>query len=85
MEKLLTKTVYVGNLDWATTEQELIEFFEPYGKVISVKIIIDYHTKKSKGYGFVDIESVDETIEKLDGQELRGRSLKINKARYTKR
>ena len=85
MEKLLADTIYVGNLNWATTEQELIEFFEPYGKVASAKIIIDYHTKKSKDYGFVDMNNVDEAIEKLDGQELRGRSLKINKARYTKR
>lgn len=79
MEKLLTKTIYVGNLEWKTTEKELIEFFEPQGKVSSAKIIKDYHTKKSKGYGFVDMENTDEAIKELDGKELRGRALKINK------
>lgn len=81
----MANTIYVGNLEWSTTEQELIEFFEPYGKVNSVNILQDYHTKKAKGYGFIDMENVDEVIEKLDGKELRGRALKINKARYTKR
>ena len=80
----MTKTIYVKNLEWGTTEKELTEFFEPVGKVISAKIIRDYQTKKSKGYGFVEMENADQAMQELDGKELRGRSLMINKARYNR-
>jgi len=80
----LAKTIYVGNLEWRTTEKELIEFFESVGKVLSANVIKDYRTNKSKGYGFVEMENADKAIEELNNKELRGRALNINRARYNK-
>ncbi len=74
----MTKTIYVGNLEWATTEKELMELFEPFGKVSAAKIIKDHHTNKSKGYGFIEMENADEAVDELNGKDLRGRALKIN-------
>lgn len=83
MEKIMSKTIYVGNLQWETIEKELTDLFESIGKVNSVKIIKDYHTGKSKGYAFIEMENSDKAVDELNGTELRGRTLKINDARQT--
>jgi RNA recognition motif-containing protein len=75
------KTLYIGNLQWNTSDEELKEFFSSIGNVESVKIVKDNETGRSKGYGFVKMENADEAMEKLDGKELRGRPLKINPSR----
>ena len=76
--------IYVGNLNWGTTEAELQEAFEAYGQVSSVNIIMDKHTGQSRGFGFVEMSSNDEgqaAIEGLNGADLGGRTLKVNAAR----
>jgi RNA recognition motif-containing protein len=76
--------IYVGNLPFSTSENELSELFGEHGQVISAKIIIDRMTGRSKGFGFVEMESDDEAkaaIEALDQKEFQGRTLKVNEAR----
>jgi len=76
--------IYVGNLNYALTEDELKEVFEELGNVVSVKIIKDRETGKSKGFGFVEYdneESAQQAIEEMNGAEVMGRRLKVNKAR----
>jgi len=76
--------LFVGGIAWATTEEGLKEFFSAAGSVVEVKIIIDRQTGKSKGFGFVTMsteEEADKAVAELNGKELDGRSLKIDKAR----
>ena len=73
--------IYVGNLSYDVTDQELKEAFEAFGPVASVRIVTDKFTGKSKGFGFVEMEENGEAaIEGLDGKDLKGRNLKVNKA-----
>ena len=75
--------IYVGNLDYGTTDSSLKELFAPFGEVVSAKIIMDRDTNRSKGFGFVEMASKNEgikAISKLDGQELNGRNIKVNEA-----
>jgi RNA recognition motif-containing protein len=76
--------IYVGNLSYQTTEDELKTTFEQFGQVASVRIVKDKFSGDSKGYGFVEMGSKEEAsaaITGLDGKELNGRTLKINEAR----
>ena len=76
--------IYVGNLNYKLQESELEEVFTEYGEVSSVKIITDKYTGKSKGFGFVEMpndEQAEAAIEALDGKEVNGRQLRVNKAR----
>jgi RNA recognition motif-containing protein len=76
--------IYVGNLNYKLQENELEEVFNEYGEVSSVKIITDKYTGKSKGFGFVEMPNDDQAeaaIEGLDGKEVNGRQLRVNKAR----
>ncbi len=76
--------IYVGNLPYNTTEDELRELFSQHGSVVSVNIIKDRDTGNSKGFGFVEIaEQADgeKAINELDGTMLNDRSLKVNQAR----
>ena len=76
--------IYVGNLSWGMSEDDLREAFESYGEVDSVKIIQDKMTGRSRGFGFVempdDIEAKS-AIAELNGKELDGRAIKVNEAR----
>jgi len=75
-------TLYVGNLEWNTTDKELESFFAGVD-VTSVQILKDKETGRSKGFGFVvvEVDDVQDVITAYDGKELRGRTLKINEAR----
>jgi len=76
--------IYVGNLPWSTTEDQLRDTFAAYGAVSSVAIIKDRNTGRSRGFGFVEMDSADEAraaINGLNGTELDGRDLKVNEAR----
>ena len=76
--------IYVGNLPYQITEEELKTAFEEYGEVASVKIIIDRETGRSKGFAFVEMSDNTQggsAIEELDGAELLGRTLRVNEAR----
>jgi len=75
--------IYVGNLPYDLTEEELRGIFEGYGSVTSVTIIYDRYKKRSKGFGFVEMPDKDQArnaIEALNGKELRGRPIKVDKA-----
>lgn len=76
--------IYVGNLSYEVTEEDLKEAFSAFGAVDTVKIIKDNYSDRSKGFGFVEMPSKDEAqsaIEGLNGKDLKGRSLNINEAR----
>ena len=76
--------IYVGNLNWGTTEDELRALFEAHGQVSSVAIIKDKYTGESRGFGFVEMPSDQEgqtAIGALNGVEFAGRELKVNVAR----
>jgi cold-inducible RNA-binding protein len=79
----MSVTLYVGNISYSMKEEELRKSFGQYGEVVSVKIIIDKRTGKSKGYGFVEMDSdasADEALKNMNGKELAGRNVKVNKA-----
>lgn len=82
MENYMNK-LFVGNLSWDTNEEELRDFFQTCGVVISVKIITDKSTGKSKGFGFVEMENADgakAAIEKLNDQPVRNRNIRVSLA-----
>jgi RNA recognition motif-containing protein len=84
----MTKRVYVGSLPYATTDQKLEEIFSRYGTVASARVILDRLTGRSKGFGFVEMSSIDEAqaaIEALNGSRLDGRTLSVNEARPPER
>jgi RNA recognition motif-containing protein len=76
--------IYVGNLSFQATEEDVREVFGEYGTVKRVSLPMDRETGKKRGFAFVDLESdaeEDAAIEKLDGAEWMGRVLKVNKAK----
>ena len=76
--------VYVGNLSYDLSEDDLKQAFEEFGEVTSANIISDRYSGRSKGFGFVEMTSDDEgkaAIEALSGKELSGRTLVVNEAR----
>ena len=79
----MSKSIYVGNLPWSTTEDELQTLFSEYGEVLSVKLISDRETGRSKGFGFIEMgdDVAKIAIEALDNQEFGGRTLRVNEAR----
>lgn len=77
-------SIYVGNLSYQVTEDDLKRVFGEYGRVSSVKLPTDRETGRMRGFAFVEMESSaqeDAAIEALDGAEWMGRDLKVNKAR----
>lgn len=82
-DKIMSATLYVGNLPWNTTPEQLCEFFAPYGQVESGRIITDRETGRSRGFGFIEVseEDVARITEELNGMEFGGRPLTINEAR----
>jgi len=83
----LGKNLYVGNLPYSTKETDLEGMFGEVGKVASVKIISDRYSGRSKGFGFVEMdtdEDAQSAIQKLNGQEMEGRALIVNEARPRK-
>ena len=76
--------IYVGNLSYEATEEDLQQAFEGFGQVESVNIIKDKYSGRSKGFGFVEMPAKDEAqsaINELNDTELKGRTLKVNEAR----
>jgi RNA recognition motif-containing protein len=77
-------SIYVGNLPYTITEDELRDAFAAHGEVSSAKIIIDRDTNRSKGFGFVEMPdsgAASAAIEAMNGQSLQGRDLRVNEAR----
>ena len=80
--------IYVGNLSYGMSEDELREAFSAYGDVSSVKILSDRETGRSRGFGFVEMPNQSEgeaAIAQLNGKELGGRTLRVNEARPRER
>ena len=76
--------IYVGNLSFDSTDEDLRELFEGYGAVESAEVVMDKYTGRSRGFGFVEMpdKSVGEkAIQELDGNPFMGRELKVNEAR----
>jgi RNA recognition motif-containing protein len=76
--------IYVGNLSYGVTEEDLKEAFEAFGEVETIKIIKDRYSGESKGFGFVEMPDragAEAAIDGLDGTEIKGRTIKVNKAR----
>ena len=80
----MAKKLYVGNLTYDTTEDNLVELFSEYGDVLSAQIIIDRDTNRSKGFGFVEMGTDQEAqaaIAALNGHMSGGRALTVNEAK----
>lgn len=76
--------IYVGNLSYDVTEDELRTAFETFGQVASASVIKDRYSGRSKGFGFVEMPTDTEAkaaIEGMNGKDLKGRALKVNEAR----
>ena len=83
----MTKKLYVGNLSYATTEDDLHKLFTTIGPVTSVALITDRMTGQSKGFGFVEMETdkaAQEAIQRLNNQELNQRNITVSEARPPK-
>jgi cold-inducible RNA-binding protein len=81
---MMATKLYVGNLPFSTSEEQLREVFEEAGEVASVQIITDKFTNKSRGFGFIEMatqEGADEAIKRFNGYSLDDRSLVVNEAR----
>src|SRR5712692_11941213 len=76
--------IFVGNLAFTTTEQDLRQLFEPYGTVETVRMMTDRETGRSRGFGFVempDSRAAQSAIDALNGTHVAGRALTVNEAR----
>ncbi|HOC29831.1 MAG TPA: RNA-binding protein [Treponemataceae bacterium] len=79
----MSQKIYVGNMNYQTTEQALSNLFSQYGEVVSSSIIKDRYTQQSKGFGFVemaDAQAAEAAIATLNNQEFEGRRLRVNVA-----
>lgn len=77
------KKLYIGNLPWSATEDELRALFGEFGSVESVAIITDRETGRSRGFGFIEIASAEgalKAVAQLDGRDFGGRALRVNEA-----
>ena len=79
----MVKKIYVGNLPFTATEEEVRQAFEEHGEVQSIALITDRDTGRPRGFGFIEMESeaADAAITALDGRDLGGRNLRVNEAR----
>lgn len=76
--------IYVGNLSWEVTQDDLKEAFEAHGQVASANLVTDKYTGKSRGFGFVEMPVEDEArsaMGALNGTDLKGRQLNVNEAK----
>jgi RNA recognition motif-containing protein len=79
----MAKKLYVGNLPYSTTDDNLRNHFAAYGTVVSAKIIFNRETGDSKGFGFIEMSNDEEAAAAIDGtngQEFEGRQLRVNEA-----
>jgi cold-inducible RNA-binding protein len=77
------RRLYVGNLAWTVTDQDLRDVFSEAGNVDSSQVIMDRATNRSRGFGFVEMstdEAADAAIKKLNGREIKGRPIRVNEA-----
>ncbi len=78
------KSLFVGNMNFQTTESDLRALFEPFGEIVRVQVMTDRDTGRSRGFGFVEMaddEAAAQAIAALNGKQLDGRTLNVNEAR----
>ena len=76
--------IYVGNLSYQATEDDLREAFEKFGAVEAARVVMDRYTNQSRGFGFVDMSNDEEAkaaLAGMDGADLAGRAVRVNEAR----
>ncbi len=79
----MTKRIYVGNLSYSATEEEVRDMFSPHGEIVSVAMITDRETGRFRGFCFVEMEddAADAAVEALNDLDVGGRALRVNEAR----
>ena len=80
----MSTKLFVGSLPWSVSDEELKETFEKHGAVVSAKVITDRDTRRSRGFGFVEMESASDAsnaIKALNNSELNGRNIIVNEAK----
>ena len=80
----MAKKLYVGNLAFTVTDDELMQAFTSFGTVASARVVMDRMTGRSKGFGFVEIEDdamADEAVDKMNGQTIGGRPVRVSEAK----
>ena len=80
----MAKNLYVGNLHYDTTESTLSELFGEFGEIVSINVIMDRVTQRSKGFGFVEMveeAAAQKAIAELDGRMVDGRNIRVSEAR----
>ncbi|OGH10600.1 MAG: hypothetical protein A2857_06955 [Candidatus Levybacteria bacterium RIFCSPHIGHO2_01_FULL_36_15] len=80
----MTNKLFIGSLDYSTTDSQLEEHFSKIGKVLSAKVIVDRNTGQGKGFGFVEMGTEEEAktaMDKLNGSELNGRPIAVKEAK----
>ena len=80
----MAKKLYVGNLAFSVTDDELMQAFTSFGNIASARVVMDRMTGRSKGFGFVEMEDdgqADEAINKMNGQTIGGRPVRVSEAK----
>jgi len=79
----VSKSIYVGNLSWNVTDEDLMSFASRFGKVESARVITDSATGRSRGFGFLDVadQDADSIISAMNGAVVDGRTIQVNLAR----
>lgn len=78
----MAKNLYVGNLPFSTTDEELQEAFSQFGTVIRAQVIMDRETGRSRGFGFVEMaDGAEEAVNGMNGKQFQGRTLTVNEAK----
>ncbi len=81
---IIVTKLYVGNIPYSMTDQSLMDMFSAYGNVVSASVIFDRNTRRSKGFGFVELENdaeASKAIEELNNKEIEGRTIVVSVAR----
>lgn len=83
----MSKTLYIGNLPWETTESDLADMFQQYGSVISSRIVTDRETGRARGFGFVEVADADadKMIAATNDSEIGGRRIVVNESKPRQR
>jgi RNA recognition motif-containing protein len=82
-ETLVGRRLYIGNLAWTVTDQDLLDVFSEMGKVDSSQVIIDRATNRSRGFGFVEMateDAAEAAMKNLNGRDIKGRPIRVNEA-----
>ena len=79
----MAKTLYVGNLSFTATEEQVRQAFSQHGQVTAVRLVTDRETGRPRGFGFVEMDDAggEKAIQAMNGADLGGRSLRVNEAR----